>query len=64
MGVPFVLAALAFDWMAARLDVVKRHYRAIRIASGAILVAFGVLLATGLLDRVTGWLPVYSLGGL
>jgi len=64
LGVPFVLAALAFDWMAARLDVVKRHYRAIQVASGAILVVFGVLLALGVVDRVAGWLPTFSPGGL
>ena len=64
MGVPFVLAALAFDWMAARLDVVKRHYRAIQVASGAVLVVFGVLLAPALFERVAGWLPVFVPGGL
>ena len=52
MGVPFVLAALAFDWTAARLAVVKRHYRGIQVASGAILVVFGVLLALGVVDRL------------
>jgi len=64
MGVPFVLAALAFDWMAARLAVVKRHYRAIQVASGAILVVFGVLLAAGAVDRLAGWLPTFVRGGL
>jgi cytochrome c-type biogenesis protein len=64
MGVPFVLAALAFDWMAARLAVVKRHYRAIQIASGAILVVFGVLLATGVVDRLAARLPAFVPGGL
>jgi cytochrome c-type biogenesis protein len=64
MGVPFVLAALAFDWMAARLAVVKRHYRAIQVASGAILVVFGVLLATGVVDRLAARLPAFVPGGL
>ncbi len=64
MGVPFVLAALAFDWMAARLDVVKRHYRAIQVASGVVLVVFGVLLALGLVERLASWLPVFIPGGL
>ena len=64
MGVPFVLAALAFDWMAARLAAVKRHYRVIQITSGAILVVFGVLLAFGVVDRVAGSLPAFAPGGL
>jgi cytochrome c-type biogenesis protein len=64
MGVPFVLAALAFDWMAARLAVVKRHYRAIQVASGAVLFVFGVLLAVGVVDRLAGWLPTFAPAGL
>lgn len=64
MGVPFVLAALAFDWTAARLAVVKRHYRAIQVTSGAVLVVFGVLLATGVVDRLAAGLPAFVPGGL
>jgi cytochrome c-type biogenesis protein len=64
MGVPFVLAALAFDWMAARLAVVKRHYRTIQVASGVILVVFGVLLATGVVDRLAARLPAFVPAGL
>lgn len=64
MGVPFVLAALAFDWIGARLAWVKRHYRAIQIASGVVLVVFGVLLALGVVDRLAARLPVFSPGDL
>lgn len=64
MGVPFVAAALAFDWTAARLDVVKRHYRAVQAVAGAVLVAFGVLLALGVVDRIAARLPALSPGGL
>lgn len=64
MGVPFVIAALAFDWAAARLATVKRHYRGIQFASGLILATFGVLLALGVVERMAGWLPAVSPGGL
>ncbi len=63
LAVPFLLAALAFDRVAARLTAVKRHYRAVQVASGAILVVFGVLVATGLVGRVSGSLPRLDLGG-
>lgn len=63
-GVPFVLAALAFDHVAARLQWVKRHHRTIQVVAGVLLVVFGVLLMTGLLQRLSGWLPVVNLGGL
>ena len=57
LGVPFVLAALAYDWMMARLGFLKRHYRAVQIVSGIVLVAFGLLLITGTLTELTRRLP-------
>jgi cytochrome c-type biogenesis protein len=64
LGLPFVLAAVAFDWVSARLGVVKRHYRGIQIAAGILLVAFGVLMMLGVLDHMSRWLPAFSPGGL
>ena len=64
LGVPFVLAALAFDWMNRRLGFVKRHYRAIQIGAGALLVVFGVLMMLGMLEQMGRWLPAFSPGGL
>jgi cytochrome c-type biogenesis protein len=57
LGLPFVLAALAYDWVMRRLGFVKRHYRVVEIIAGALLIAFGVLLLTGGLGRVSGLLP-------
>ena len=59
-----LLAAVAFDWVSARLGVVKRHYRGIQIAAGILLVAFGVLMMFGVLDQMSRWLPAFSPGGL
>jgi cytochrome c-type biogenesis protein len=64
LGIPFVLAALGFDWMAAKLSVVKRHYRAVQVGAGVLLVVFGILLMTGVLERLSRWLPAFSPGGL
>ncbi|HEY5387693.1 MAG TPA: cytochrome c biogenesis protein CcdA [Thermoleophilia bacterium] len=64
LGVPFVFAALAFDWMNARLGFIKRHYRAIQIGAGALLVVFGVLMMLGVLEQMSRWLPAFSPGGL
>jgi cytochrome c-type biogenesis protein len=63
LGVPFVLAGVAFGRLAAVFVWVKRHFRLIDVVSGAVLIAFGVLLLTNnvhylstffinLLDRV------------
>lgn len=64
LAVPFVLAALAFDWMTARLGWVKRHYRAIRVTAGALLVVFGVLMMLGVLHQLSRWLPAFAPAGL
>jgi cytochrome c-type biogenesis protein len=60
LGVPFVLAALAFDWMSARLKGVRLHYRGIRIGAGVLLMVFGVMMMFGVLDQLTRWLPVIN----
>ncbi len=64
LAVPFVLAALAFDWVSARLGWVKRHYRGIQVGAGVLLTVFGVLMMFGVLERLSRWLPVFSPGGL
>ncbi len=64
LGVPFVLAALAFDWVSARLGWVKRHYRGIQVTAGLVLVVFGVLMMFGVLQELSRWMPVVSPGGL
>lgn len=64
MGTPFVLAAVAFERVAGGLAWVRRHYRAVQVVAGAVLVACGVLLAAGLLDRLARLLPAVAPGGL
>lgn len=56
LGVPFFASALAFEWVGERLAVVKRHYRAVQIVSGVMLVVIGVLIASGLYGRLNGLL--------
>jgi len=53
LGVPFLLAGLAFTRMLAVVRVLRQHWRAVSVASGSLLVLFGVLLATGELVRLT-----------
>lgn len=64
LGVPLVLAALAFDWVSARLGWVKRHYRGIQVTAGTLLVVFGVLMMLGVLQQLSRWVPAISPGGL
>lgn len=48
LGVPFLLAGLGVGRAMRAFDVMRRHHDAISVASGAVLVAVGVLLVTGL----------------
>lgn len=47
LGIPFVLAALAFARFMRLTSWVRRHQRAVTVAGGVMLVVVGVLLATG-----------------
>lgn len=64
LGVPFVLAALAFDWLMARLAAIKRHYRAVQVTAGSVLVVVGVLLMFGVFAHLSRYLPTFSPAGL
>ena len=48
LGVPFVIVALAFRRSAAALGFLRRHRLAIMRVGGAVLVAVGLALVTGL----------------
>jgi cytochrome c-type biogenesis protein len=52
LGVPFVLIGLGVQRLVGALGWVQRHYEAIAIVSGAILVIVGVLVATGAWTRL------------
>jgi cytochrome c-type biogenesis protein len=47
LGLPFLLVGIGADRLVGRLGWVRRHYRAIAGASGALLVTFGILMMTG-----------------
>ena len=53
LGVPFLLFGLAFTRALALVRALQRHWRVVSLASGALLVTFGILLATGDLTRLT-----------
>ena len=62
LGLPFLLFGLAFTRSLGLMRALRRHWRAVSIASSALLVAFGALLVSGhlaewtaRLARYTGW---------
>jgi len=54
LGLPFVFSAVLLDMLKGALDFIKRHTRAINMVSGALLVILGLLMATGLMERLLG----------
>jgi len=51
LGIPFVASALLIDRFKDAFDFIKRNYRVVNMASGLLLVAVGILMATGLMGR-------------
>ena len=47
LGIPFILVAVGFGWVASALAFVRRHRRVISQLGGVVLIVIGVLLVTG-----------------
>lgn len=52
LALPFLASAAAYQRAAATLQWFKRHYTAIQLTSGLLLIAMGVLVFTGELFRL------------
>ncbi|MGI6028031.1 MAG: cytochrome c biogenesis CcdA family protein [Candidatus Heteroscillospira sp.] len=52
--VPFLVAALLTDKVKNTVKFVKRHTRAMNLCAAVLLIVFGVLMATGMLDTLLG----------
>ena len=59
LGIPFLLTSLAIDRFFSAAKRIRRHYHAIEVASGALLIAIGVLILTGQLTIIVRYLQPY-----
>jgi cytochrome c-type biogenesis protein len=55
LGIPFLLTSLALNKFLAFYSRFKRHFHAVEVVSGALVVAVGVLMVTGSLTRLATW---------
>nr|WP_206327009.1 cytochrome c biogenesis protein CcdA [Streptomyces sp. S3(2020)] len=62
LGVPFVLAAVAFRKALGAFAWVKRHYVWVMRIGGTMMILTGVLLLTGAWDRLVQEMQVWSNG--
>ncbi len=47
LGIPFLLLALGFGWASRSVAFLRRHIRVVNLIGGALLIALGVLMVTG-----------------
>ncbi len=50
LGIPFVISAVLIDSLKQAFDAIKRHYRAVNLISGLLLIIVGVLMMFGKLN--------------
>jgi cytochrome c-type biogenesis protein len=56
LGIPFLAAAFGIERFMTAIAGVKRHFRAIELAMGGLLVLTGVAFLTGGMERMAFWL--------
>ena len=59
LGVPFLLTSMAINRFFSVTARIRRHYHAIELVSGGLLVAIGVLIFTGQLTIIVRYLEPY-----
>ena len=52
LGIPFFLSALLIDRLKGTFNFIKRHYGVINTVCGILLVTLGVLMASGVFDKI------------
>jgi cytochrome c-type biogenesis protein len=56
LGIPFILTALLFNWLIGVFGFIKRHFRAVEIISGALLMVIGILIFFNLFQIIANYL--------
>jgi len=56
LGVPFILTAVLFNYLIGTFGFIKRHFRAVEIISGGLLMIVGILIFFDLLQRIATFL--------
>ena len=64
LGIPFIVAGLAFTRLAGALAWVKRHHVAIQRTGGVLMIIVGIMLVTGWWDAamaaMRGWVSSFE----
>lgn len=60
LGIPFFVAAVAFNWFLARVKSLRPHLRTLERVGGVLLVIVGVLLASGKFTLLSNYLAGFG----
>ena len=52
IGIPFLITAVLTDKTKKLFGFIKRHFKAVKIVSGSLLVVMGILMAVGIMDKL------------
>ena len=59
VGIPFMLTSVAINRFFAVTATIRKHYHAIELVSGGLLVAIGLLIFSGQLTVIARYLEPY-----
>ena len=52
LGIPFILSALFIEKLKNTFKAIKKHYKTINLVCGIFLIIVGILMATGLFNKL------------
>ena len=55
LGIPFLLTSLALNQFLSFYSRFKKHFHAVEMVSGALVIAVGIMMVTGSLTRLAAW---------
>jgi cytochrome c-type biogenesis protein len=59
LAIPFLMTAMAINSFFSAFAKIRRHYHAIEIASGLLMIAIGILIFTNRFTIIAQWLTPY-----
>jgi cytochrome c-type biogenesis protein len=55
LGIPFLMTSLALNQFLSFYSRFKKHFHAVEMVSGALVIAVGIMMVTGSLTRLATW---------
>lgn len=56
LAIPFLGAAIAFNWFLAGMERMRRHLRLVEKVAGGLLLVLGLMMVTGHFTELNAWL--------